>query len=603
MEFDSNLWEKQGCDTVEGAVARGPAMRRALMTGLLIATTLVAAAEDSSLLEPPRQPSAIHAQPPPKATPPPSLPAPTAAAPVRLPEPTAEGQKRAEEQIRDLFKDEYARRSPADQATLAAKLLQTGIAESGDATARYVLFRESRDAAVLAGAVEDAFRAVDAMAERFDIDGPAVRLTAAEGLAKSARGASAGRALAEEALGLADALAARDDHDRALKALAAAAAGARASGEADLVARVRAEDQSARALQAEFRKAEPALRKLTESPDDPDARLAVGRYVCFAKGDWEAGLRHLAKGGDAALRDLATRELAPPADAAAFLALADGWQKIVATLTGSARERASGRALEHYRAALPGLAAAEAERVRKRIAELEKAAGGPGAAAVPPGAVLRLSFDKATLVAKGGKRFARDLSGNGFDAELFEGRTEPGVVGDCLHLDGGHAIVPTGKILDLGVRTGAFTIACWVRFDKAFGSEAMLFEHAVFGDAASWQLTFMDCRTPRINFPALHAKEKPVDGACSFKPGEWHHLAGTYDGKLGQLFTDGQRIAEQKVSLPLPAGEAPSYIGSRGGRGLLLPGSLDELLVYPRVLKDAEIRALAGAGRRGATAK
>jgi hypothetical protein len=576
-------------------------MLRASMTGLLIVTALAVAAEDSTLLEPPKPPASIPAQSPPMAPPTPAVPAPPAAAPARQPEPPAEEQKRAEGQIRELFRGEYARKAGADVAALAAKLLETGIAEKGDAAACFVLLRESRDAAVQVGAVETAFRSVDAMAERFDVDGPSMRLAAAEGLAKSARGAAAGRALAEESLGLADTLAARDDHDRALKALAAAAAGARASGEADLVARVRAEEQQTRVLQAEYRKAEPALRKLAESPDDPDARLAVGRYVCFAQGDWEAGLRHLAKGSDAALRDLAARELAPPADAAAFLALADGWQKIVATLTGSARERASGRALEHYRTALPGLAAAEAERIRKRVAELEKASGGASAAAVPPGAVLRFSFDKATLVAKGGKRFARDLSGNGLDAELFEGRTEPGVVGDCLHLDGGHAVVPAGKALDLGGR--AVTIACWVRLDQAIGGEAMILEHGVWPGADVWQLTFMSRRLLRVNFPALHAQDGSVDGTFDFKPGEWRHVAGTYDGKLGQVYVDGQRIAEKKAPLPLPAGEAPCYIGSRGGRGLLLPGSIDELLVYPRVLKDAEIRTLAGAGRRGATAK
>ena len=66
----------------------------------------------------------------------------------------------------------------------------------------------------------------------------------------------------------------------------------------------------------------------------------MGRYFCLVKGDWEAGLPHLAQGDDPALRALAEDDLkqtppvwkpaagvAPPAQvpAAAAMKLADAW--------------------------------------------------------------------------------------------------------------------------------------------------------------------------------------------------------------------------------------------------------------------------------------
>jgi hypothetical protein len=549
------------------------------------------------LLAPPiAPPAAAGAKAAPPAPPPPVAGA-RAPEPKRLPVPESAAVKEATTSVREIFRAEYAKRSLDALATLAGKLHHAGVTEK-DPTLRYVCFSESRDAAARGGDVAAAWRAIDALAKQFDVDAPAMQSAAIALLGRSVRTPETGRALAAAALATAGALAERDEFDPALKALVTAGSAARAAKEAGLVEQVRTDEKAYRALRAEYRKAAPAFRKLETDPDDPAANGTVGTYLCFTKGRWEAGLPHLAKGDDATLKALAAGELAPPADAAARLALADGWHEALAKRSGSAREAAATRALLHYRIARPGLSGEDARRVASRVKELEKIAKIPP---VPPGAVLHLSFDRATASTQGGKRILRDLSGSGLHAVLHGGSLVAGVLGEALRLDGGYAVVPAGKALDLGGR--GVTIASWVRFDRSFGSEAMLFEHAVFGQAPSWQLTFMNSRKPRVNFPALHAKEKPVDGSFDFKPGTWHHVAGTYDGKTGRIFVDGRRIFEKPVTLPLPAGEAPSYIGSRAGRGLFLRGALDELLVYPRALRAGEVRALYEAGRAGAAAR
>ena len=48
---------------------------------------------------------------------------------------------------------------------------------------------------------------------------------------------------------------------------------------------------------------------LVANPDDATANLALGKYACFTKGQWEQGFAHLAKGNDSTLAELANKSL------------------------------------------------------------------------------------------------------------------------------------------------------------------------------------------------------------------------------------------------------------------------------------------------------
>jgi hypothetical protein len=75
-----------------------------------------------------------------------------------------------------------------------------------------------------------------------------------------------------------------------------------------------------------------ARDKLAAFPDDAEAAETVGRYLCFVKLDWKAGLVALAKGRHEGLRNLAARENAlakdPAAPATDRLKLANEWWKL-----------------------------------------------------------------------------------------------------------------------------------------------------------------------------------------------------------------------------------------------------------------------------------
>ena len=68
-------------------------------------------------------------------------------------------------------------------------------------------------------------------------------------------------------------------------------------------------------LEPIYAAAKKAQETLEKTPADAEANLTVGRWLCFYKGDWTAGLPMLAKGSDEKLKALAEQEIKSPTDA------------------------------------------------------------------------------------------------------------------------------------------------------------------------------------------------------------------------------------------------------------------------------------------------
>src|SRR5207237_9161055 len=65
-------------------------------------------------------------------------------------------------------------------------------------------------------------------------------------------------------------------------------------------------------LAREFESVKTARERVKAGPNDAEANLSVGRYLCFVQGDWDRGLPMLAKGSHAALKALAGKDLTTP---------------------------------------------------------------------------------------------------------------------------------------------------------------------------------------------------------------------------------------------------------------------------------------------------
>jgi len=114
----------------------------------------------------------------------------------------------------------------------------------------------------------------------------------------------------------------------------------------------------------------PFVEKLKTAPDDPAANLAVGKFLCFSKHEWETGIPLLARGSDPSLKHLATLEISRPSAADDMVRIADGWWDLAAKESGAMKRDMRGRAAVWYKTALSSVNGLTKEKVEKRLEEI-----------------------------------------------------------------------------------------------------------------------------------------------------------------------------------------------------------------------------------------
>jgi hypothetical protein len=299
------------------------------------------------------------------------------AAPARHPVPSEAEQAEFLRLAKDVYKAEYSKSDPAGRTALARVLTDEAIKTKTDIPGAYVLFREAADVAVKLGDAPLALRAVKEMSRVFDVDGEKLLLATLSAAGRNAATPETQASVCEAWRGLAEESAAADGYDAALKHIAAAESAARNAKDLALLTDVQARAKELRGLQVEAAGVAAAKKKLQDAPDDPDANLVLGSFLCFVKEDWPKGVRHLAKGSNPVLKALAGREvalLAQGPDPTSYASLGDGWWQVAEK--GSSRHKL--RVLEHaagfYEKASTGpLPAAQKELVAKRLDEYETA--------------------------------------------------------------------------------------------------------------------------------------------------------------------------------------------------------------------------------------
>lgn len=283
----------------------------------------------------------------------------------RLPVPSAEAQKGAETIIREIFKDEYAKRDQGDRLKLARKLREQALETAGDAPAQFVLLRESKDLASQAGDFSAALQAISELARRFAVDGPGLKAAALAQASAQAKTTEQVKRAAEAYLELVEEGIRDGQLDVAEKAAAAASGLARKAKELPLLTRIEARAKEVAELKGAHDKARKALEVLAVKPDDPAANLALGRYLCWTQGQWDKGLKHLSQGADQALKAIAAKDLKNPTDPAEQAALGDEWWALIE----SEGPRSKVRAAFWYAKALPSMSGLTRVKVERRLSE------------------------------------------------------------------------------------------------------------------------------------------------------------------------------------------------------------------------------------------
>ncbi|MEV4146195.1 LamG-like jellyroll fold domain-containing protein [Amycolatopsis sp. NPDC049691] len=179
---------------------------------------------------------------------------------------------------------------------------------------------------------------------------------------------------------------------------------------------------------------------------------------------------------------------------------------------------------------------------------------------------------------------AHDTAG-AHDATLT-GSWVPGVTGNAVQFDGSGQYGQTGgPVLDT---TGNYSVGAWVRLDRT-GSWAT----AVSQDGAPSSGFYLQYSAADDRLAFSTSSGRALSDVAP-QTGRWYHLVGVHDADAGTyvLYVDGVAQAKTWTQQAGDAAPGPLAIGRAvsGGRySDFWPGSVDDVVVWNRVLTSAEV--------------
>jgi hypothetical protein len=274
-------------------------------------------------------------------------------------------QKTALAVVADVYRPDYEKAKTTPQKVeLAKKLLSDGSATKDDAVGRFVLFRVARDIAAQQGDLATSLDAIAKIDREFEGDKLRMQLDAAKTAVKTAKAPKDQGALGLLLMPLIDDNIAADRYDDAKVLGSLAVDCARSARDSERIKQLAAKTNEVDEVAAEYEKVKDAAATLAAKPSDREANAAVGKFRCFAKGDWSRGIAMLALGGNEAFKAAALLELEEKPDP---LRIGDAWWKIADGLEGTAKSRTQVHAAEWYRKAVPNLSGLTKSRVERLI--------------------------------------------------------------------------------------------------------------------------------------------------------------------------------------------------------------------------------------------
>lgn len=297
---------------------------------------------------------------------------------TRLPIPDSDAQSVSKRLLADLYKDEYDQATTPDlKKKLAAKLMAKANEVAEDSTGHYLQIKLARDLAVQAGDVSLTIQAINALAANYQFDGNNDKVEAFESLAKAIRSQADAKVYFAECKLLVMACVRTDDFVKAGAVLDAAELVAKRGKMSEQLDTIEQSRKVLEEMRLAYAVAQPSFSLLAENADDAAANLAVGRYRCYYRRDWQEGLQNLALSNDVKLRVLAQIDASHPATSQQQSELADQWYEHSQAITKTwAKSSVQLRAAYWYQLALPGLPNGLVKsRVQKRLSDIASATG------------------------------------------------------------------------------------------------------------------------------------------------------------------------------------------------------------------------------------
>ena len=222
----------------------------------------------------------------------------------------------------------------------------------------------------------------------------------------------------------------------------------------------------------------------------------------------------------------------------------------------------------------------------------------PGYAEIDETVVLYLSFDESTGdVVKDGSEYGN----HGKIVATNKVKRVEGKFGGAIEITGLSAdlvVIPSSDSLKI---RGQITMMAWIKSPKwtnhdwiidkhcADGADNVNFSYGlgiIDGGQKTWFALGSGVAQPSLEVPKVPSL------------GEWHHLAGTHDGKTMRLYLDGEVLGEKTEKFDVQAtNETEVRIGCGKNRGeYSFNGIIDEVVIYNRALDAKEIKHVMKSG-------
>lgn len=167
--------------------------------------------------------------------------------------------------------------------------------------------------------------------------------------------------------------------------------------------------------------------------------------------------------------------------------------------------------------------------------------------------------------------------------EVVEGK-----FGTALNLDGvGDTIeIPHNDGLNI---TTAVTLEMWIRIANVGGESNQAGIEKGIWEAGEYSLYPVYGGGTLAQFNDLPDGCDDEAIGPNIQDGEWHHLAGVWDGETIYLYIDGKEVRKLACDGELSTNAKNVYIGSRDGSQRFLMATVDEVRLYNRALTLDEI--------------
>ncbi|MBI9075606.1 MAG: Ig-like domain-containing protein [Desulfatibacillum sp.] len=192
---------------------------------------------------------------------------------------------------------------------------------------------------------------------------------------------------------------------------------------------------------------------------------------------------------------------------------------------------------------------------------------------------------------------ANDATVNGYDgtingASWTEDRTK--APGNALYFDGASDVsVPSSAGFNTAVGS-ALTLAGWIYMDLDSTDDyrPVVAKTGAGADYGFWMGTYYGSPKFRLSSGGTGWEGEVYASDTSLNPGQWYHLAGTFDGATMKLYVNGNLVGSDSMIGPVYASSAALTIGS--GDGSNFAGTIDDVRVYDKDLNFLEIAETAG---------